>query len=81
MRNLLGKMTKDTGIRCLDVNQNGFRNFSNNVRPIKTPADLQGLKIRTMEHRGHMAMVNALGGNAVPIALGRTLQRTAAESC
>ena len=70
MRNLLGKMTKDTGIRCLDVNQNGFRNFSNNVRPIKTPADLQGLKIRTMEHRGHMAMVNALGGNAVPIAWG-----------
>ncbi len=70
MKNLLGKMVKDTGIRCLDVNQNGFRNFSNNVRPIKTPADLQGLKIRTMEHRGHMAMVNALGGNAVPIAWG-----------
>jgi C4-dicarboxylate-binding protein DctP len=67
---LMGKMVKDTGIRTLDVNQNGFRNFSNNVRPIRPPADMEGLKFRTMEHRGHMQMVNELGGNAVPIAWG-----------
>ena len=70
MMNLMGKMVKDTGIRCLDVNQNGFRNFSNNVRPIHNPDDMKGLKIRTMEHRGHMEMVNQLGASAVPIAWG-----------
>jgi TRAP-type transport system periplasmic protein len=70
MANLMGKMTKDTGIRPLDVNQNGFRHFSNNTRTVRTPADMKGLKIRTMEHRGHMAMVNAMGANAVPIAWG-----------
>ena len=46
MKDLMGKMVKDTGIRCLDVNQNGFRNFSNNTRPIRTPADMEGLKFR-----------------------------------
>lgn len=69
-RQLMAKMTADTGIRCLDINQNGFRHFTNNVRQVRTPDDLRGLKIRTMEHRGHMAMVNALGGSAVPIAWG-----------
>jgi TRAP-type transport system periplasmic protein len=70
MGDLMAKMAEDTGVRCLDVNQNGFRNFSNDVRPIRTPADMRGLKIRTMEHRGHMAMVNELGANPVPIAWG-----------
>lgn len=70
MRNLFAKMTQDTGIRNLDVNQNGFRHFTNNQRQVRTPADLRGLKIRTMEHRGHMQMVNAMGASAVPIAWG-----------
>jgi len=70
MRKLMEEMRKKTEIRCLDVNQNGFRNFSNDVRPIHTPADLKGLKIRTMEHRGHMKMVEALGAHPVPIAWG-----------
>ncbi len=63
MMNLMEEMRKKTGVRCLDVNQNGFRNFSNNARTIKTPEDLKGLKVRTMEHRGHMKMVESLGGS------------------
>jgi tripartite ATP-independent transporter DctP family solute receptor len=70
MQSLMTEMVRKTGIRCLDVNQNGFRNFSNNTRPIKTPADMNGLKFRTMEHRGHMKMVETLGGKPVPIAWG-----------
>lgn len=70
MKELMGEMVEETGIRNLDVNQNGFRNFSNDVRPVRTPEDLEGLKIRTMEHRGHMKMVEALGANPVPIAWG-----------
>jgi tripartite ATP-independent transporter DctP family solute receptor len=70
MKKLMDEMRKKTGVRCLDVNQNGFRNFSNNIHPVKTPADLKGMKIRTMEHRGHMKMVESLGANPVPIAWG-----------
>lgn len=70
MQKLMAEMTRKTGIRCLNVNQNGFRHFSNNVRPIRNPDDLKGLKIRTMEHRGHMKMVESLGASPVPIAWG-----------
>lgn len=70
VRQLMNEMRKKTGIRTLDVNQNGFRHFSNNVHPIKTPDDLKGLKIRTMENRAHMKMVEALGASPTPIAWG-----------
>lgn len=50
--------------------ENGFRNFTNNSRAIASPADMTGLKIRTMQSQVHMASVNALGANAVPIAFG-----------
>ena len=57
-----------TGIRALAFSQNGFRSFTNNVRPLITPQDLAGLKIRTMESPVYMTMVGALGATAVPIA-------------
>jgi len=40
----------------------------NSKRVIKTPKDLEGLKIRTMENPVHMAMMNGLGANPTPIA-------------
>lgn len=40
------------------------------MRPIRTPDDLKGLKIRTMENPAHMAMVKALGASPTPIAWG-----------
>ena len=67
-QNLAADMLKKTGLRCLDINDNGYRNFTNNVRPVHTPADLKGLKIRTMENPAHMKMVNAMGAIATPIA-------------
>jgi TRAP-type transport system periplasmic protein len=57
-----------TGIRALAFSQNGFRSFTNNVRPILNPEDMAGLKIRTMESPVYMTMVNALGATAVPIS-------------
>jgi TRAP-type transport system periplasmic protein len=57
-----------TGIRALAFSQNGFRSFTNNVRPLINPEDMAGLKIRTMESPVYMTMVNALGATAVPIS-------------
>jgi C4-dicarboxylate-binding protein DctP len=65
---LVEDIRKQTGLRCLDITDNGYRNFTNNVRPIHTPADLKGLKIRTMENPAHMKMVEALGAKPTPIA-------------
>ena len=67
---LFEDMRKKTGVRALGIGENGFRNFTNRVRPIKSPEDMKGLKIRTMENPAHMAMVKAMGGSATPIAWG-----------
>lgn len=45
---LLGKL-EDKGIVGLSLKANGFRNVTNNVRPIKTPDDLKGIKMRVLE--------------------------------
>lgn len=59
---------KATGMRVLTFSDNGFRNFTNDVRPIHSPEDLKGLKIRTMENPAHMKLVEALGAIPTPIA-------------
>jgi tripartite ATP-independent transporter DctP family solute receptor len=59
----------EEGFRPVAIGENGgFRIWGNNVRPIETPADMEGLKIRTMEIPAHQEMVRALGGSptAVP---------------
>ena len=48
----------------------GSRSFYTKDRPINTPADLQGLKIRVMKSITSMNMVKSLGGSATPIPWG-----------
>jgi tripartite ATP-independent transporter DctP family solute receptor len=43
----------------------GTRNVYNSQRPIKSMADLEGLKIRTMGNPMFVDMMNAMGGNGV----------------
>ncbi|WP_300465260.1 DctP family TRAP transporter solute-binding subunit [Desulfobacula sp.] len=58
-----------TGIRCLETTETGgFFAFTNSKKPVKTPADMAGLKFRTMENPGHIKMISLLGGSAAPIA-------------
>lgn len=48
----------------------GSRSFYTKDKPINTPADLDGLKIRTQESPTSVKLVNALGGSATPISWG-----------
>lgn len=48
----------------------GSRSFYTKNKPIKTPDDLQGLKIRVMNHQMSVDMVNEMGGSATPMAYG-----------
>jgi len=61
-------MLEKTGMRNLAFAEVGFRHFTNNVRPIKTPADVKGLKIRVMETPLYVNFIKALGGSPTPIA-------------
>jgi len=60
---------KKTGFKVLGFGESGgFFQITNSKRPIKTPADLKGLKIRTMSIPLHMGIIESLGGAATPIA-------------
>ena len=52
--------------------ESGFRNMVNNVRPVQTPEDVEGVKYRVMESPIFLGMYRNLGGTAVPMAWGDT---------
>lgn len=59
---------EQTGLRTLAYGETGFRNFTNSVREIRTPADMAGLKFRVQPIPLYIEMVSALGGEPTPIA-------------
>lgn len=61
---------KDQGLIGLTWFENGFRNVTNNKKPIEKPEDLKGMKIRTMENQMHMAAFLAMGADPTPMAMG-----------
>ncbi|HUX52285.1 MAG TPA: DctP family TRAP transporter solute-binding subunit [Spirochaetia bacterium] len=63
---------KETGMRNLAFSEVGFRNFTNSVREIKSPADMKGLKIRVQEDPIYTNMVKGLGASPTPIAWPET---------
>jgi len=50
--------------------EGGFRQMINNVRPVFSPEDVDGIKWRVMPNPVYIGMFRALGGNAVPMAWG-----------
>ena len=65
------------GLIGLAIYDSGARSFYNVERPIASPADMAGLKIRVPASDLYVAMVNALGANAVPIPFGEIYQSLA----
>lgn len=61
---------EDSGFKGLGYFENGFRNVSNNVKPIKTIEDIKGLSIRTMQNQTHIEAWKLLGANPTPMAFG-----------
>lgn len=55
------------GVIGMNFWENGFRHVTNSVREVKTPEDLQGLKIRTMESQMHLDLWEELG--AIPTTM------------
>lgn len=61
------KLLADKGITYLGSFHNGFRQISNNKHEVRTPEDVQGLKIRVPGGEVYMDFFNTLGAD--PIAM------------
>ena len=59
---------EDDGYKVLAVWENGIRHISNNVRPIETPADLEGVKLRTPKSTWRVKMFETYGANPTPMS-------------
>jgi tripartite ATP-independent transporter DctP family solute receptor len=56
------------GFKALIWAENGIRHMTNSKRPVNVPADLKGLKMRTMENPIHIAAYKSLGIVPTPMA-------------
>jgi TRAP-type C4-dicarboxylate transport system substrate-binding protein len=55
--------------RIVGFFENGFRHLSNRLRPVRSPADLAGLRIRVLPSRVHARTFELLGAVPVPLDL------------
>jgi tripartite ATP-independent transporter DctP family solute receptor len=66
----LDEYLAEKGFINLGYQENGMRHAMNNKGPIRTPADMKGLKIRTMENPMHIAFFKELGATPTPMSWG-----------
>ncbi len=65
---LTADLLKGDGLRALGVSVNGVRAISNSKRPINTPEDCKGIKLRVPQVNQYVIMGKALGFNVVTMA-------------
>jgi tripartite ATP-independent transporter DctP family solute receptor len=70
----IGEGMKAKGMVPLGWYGAGARSFYNSVRPINTPADVSGLKVRVMSNDLFVSMVESMDGNATPMAFAEVYQ-------
>ena len=58
---------QDKGLVGLVYWENGFRNLTNNKRPVTKLEDLDGVKLRVMQNNVFLDSFKSLGANAVPL--------------
>lgn len=62
------ELAEARGMKIIAWFDNGYRNVFNKIRPIVTPEDMDGMKIRVMESALMVNTVNAMGGSATPMS-------------
>lgn len=72
-RAVLDAMTPH-GLRGLCYYDSGARSFYNSKRPIYSPDDIAGMKVRVQNSDIYVAMIEALGANPTPIPYGEVYQ-------
>jgi TRAP-type C4-dicarboxylate transport system substrate-binding protein len=69
-----------TPFRVLGLWDNGFRHLTNRVRPIRTPADCRGLRIRTQMSALHGEVFRALGFEPLAVDIKRFVAEIAGDA-
>lgn len=69
---VLVELSETTGAVHLGWGSGGFRNVFNNIRPIKLPSDLNGVKLRVPETTIFVDTFAALGANVTPMTYSET---------
>jgi tripartite ATP-independent transporter DctP family solute receptor len=67
-KKLAAGFLKATGIRTLAFGEVGFRHFSCGKKLIRSPKDMQGLKIRVQESPFYMTLIKSMGGTPTPVS-------------
>jgi len=70
---IMAKAMADAGVMPLAWVDAGARSFYSQ-KPINTPADVEGLKIRVMNNDLYTSMISAMGGNPSPMAFAEVQQ-------
>ena len=58
----------EVNLKGLAYAERGFRNLTNSKRPVRTPADMDGLRVRVMENPVYIDTFRGLGADAIPMA-------------
>ncbi len=70
----IGKGMIAKGIVPLGWYDAGARSFYNNEKPITSPDDVKGMKVRVMNNDLFVGMIGSMGGNATPMAFAEVYQ-------
>jgi TRAP-type transport system periplasmic protein len=73
------RMRESTPYRLLGLWDNGFRHFTNKVRPIRMPADCQGLRIRCQVSDLHAELFRAFGFEPIPADVKQFTENIASD--
>jgi len=65
---MIAPAIEDKGYKVIGFWENGIRHITNNSKPINTPADLKGVKIRTPKSTWRVKMFSAWGANPTPMS-------------
>ncbi|WP_136066648.1 TRAP transporter substrate-binding protein [Modicisalibacter radicis] len=69
LRDELYSAADSKGYKIIGIWENGFRQITNNTRPINVPSDLEGIKLRTPNGVWRVEMFKSYGANPAPMAL------------
>ncbi len=71
---LNNSLIESQGVRVLAFGELGFRQITNNVRPIVSPSDLNGVRLRVPSNRLRLEAFQALGASPTPVAWSELYQ-------
>lgn len=65
---------RSTGFELLGCWDNGFRHFTNRLRPVRDPEDCKGMTVRMQPNEVHEALIRSWGAEPVTVELSEAIR-------